>query len=101
MIVIQCANMHPNTPAEQRLICVHRKRIKTSNSRLEKMGIARIHARLTAGDSRMIAAALCALCVCQTIARPAISDVRIVLSSCTPLPCRLIRPILQGMIVQR
>ena len=63
MIAIHRANMQPNTPAEQRLLRMHRKRIETCNSQLEKMGVARLHARLTAGASLKIAASLCALSV--------------------------------------
>ena len=63
MIAIHRANMQPNTPAEQRLLRMHRKRIETCNRQLEKMGVARIHARLTAGVSLKIAASLCALSV--------------------------------------
>ena len=63
MIAIHRANMKPNTPAEQRLLRTHRKRIETCNSQLEKMGVARLHARLTAGVSLKIAASLCALSV--------------------------------------
>lgn len=60
MIAVHRANMHPNTPAEQRL---RRMRIETCNSPLEKMGVVRIHARLTAGVSLKIAVLLCALSV--------------------------------------
>jgi IS5 family transposase len=63
MIAIHRTNMRPNTPAEQRLLRTHRKRIETCNSQLEKMGVARIHARLTTGVSLKIAASLCALSV--------------------------------------
>ena len=63
MIAIHRANMKPNTPAEQRLLRTHRKRIETCNSQLEKMGVARLHARLTAGVTLKIAASLCALSV--------------------------------------
>jgi len=63
MIAIHRANMQPNTPAEQRLLRMHRKRIETCNRQLEKMDVARIHARLTAGVSLKIAASLCALSV--------------------------------------
>ena len=72
MIAIHRANMQPNTPAEQRLFRMHRKRIETCNRQLEKMGVARIHARLTAGVSLKIAASLCALSVCQITPRLAI-----------------------------
>jgi IS5 family transposase len=63
MIAIHRANMQPNTPAEQRLLHMHRKRIETCNSQREKMGVARIHARLMAGVSPKIAASFCALSV--------------------------------------
>jgi hypothetical protein len=63
MIAIHRANMQPNTPAEQRLFRMHRKRIETCNRQREKMGVARIHARLTAGVSLKIAASLCELSV--------------------------------------
>jgi IS5 family transposase len=63
MIAIHRTNMKPNIPAEQRLLRIHRKRIETCNSQLEKMGVARLHARLTAGVSLKIAASLCALSV--------------------------------------
>jgi hypothetical protein len=63
MIAIHRTNMRPNTPAEQRLLRTHRKRIETCNSQLEKIGVARIHARLTTGVSLKIAASLCALSV--------------------------------------
>jgi IS5 family transposase len=63
MIAIHRANKQPNTPAEQRLLRMHRKRIETCNRQLEKMGVARIHARLTAGVSLKIVASLCALSV--------------------------------------
>ena len=69
MIAIHRANMQPNTPAEQRLLRMPRRRIETCNSQLEHMGVARIHARLTAGVSLKIAASLCALSVsnhCET-----------------------------------
>jgi IS5 family transposase len=55
MIAIHRANMQPNTLAEQRLLCMHGKRIETCDSQLEKMGIARIHARLTTDVSLKIA----------------------------------------------
>jgi IS5 family transposase len=51
MIAIHRANMQSNTPAEQLLFRMHRKRIETCKSQLEKIGVARIHARLTAGVS--------------------------------------------------
>ena len=63
MIAIHRANMTPNTPAEQRLLRMHRKRIETFNSQLEKMGVARLHTRLSAGVSLNIVASLCALSV--------------------------------------
>ncbi len=63
MIATHRANMQPNTPAEQCILRMHRKCIETCNSQLEKMGMARIHARLTAGVSLKIAASLCALSV--------------------------------------
>jgi IS5 family transposase len=63
MIAIQRANMNPNTPAEQQLLRMHRKRIETCNSQLEKMGVARLHTRIVAGVSLKIAASLCALSV--------------------------------------
>ncbi len=61
MIAIHRTNMQPNTPTEQRLLRLHRKRIETCNSQLEKMGVARIHTRPTAGVSLKIATSLCAL----------------------------------------
>jgi IS5 family transposase len=61
MIALHRTNMQPNTPAEQRLLRMHRKRIETCNRQLEQMGVARIHAQLTAGVSLKIAASLCAL----------------------------------------
>jgi len=61
MIAIHRTNMCPNTPAEQHLLRMHRKRIETCYSQLEKMGVARLHARLTTGVSLKIAASLCAL----------------------------------------
>jgi hypothetical protein len=69
MITIHRANMKPNTPAEQRLLRMHRKRSETCNSQLEKMGVARLHARLSAGVSFKIVTSLCALSVtnyCET-----------------------------------
>lgn len=63
MISIQRANMNPNTPAEQQLLRMHRKRIETCNSQLEKMGVARLHTRIIAGTALKIAASLCALSV--------------------------------------
>ncbi len=39
MIAIHRANMQPNTPAEQRLFRMHRKRNKPCNRHLEKTGI--------------------------------------------------------------
>jgi hypothetical protein len=63
MSAIQRANMNPNTPAEQRLLRMHRKRIETCNSQLEKMGVARLHTRIVAGTTLKIAASLCALSV--------------------------------------
>lgn len=63
LIAMHRTNMTPNTPAEQRLLRMHRKRIETCNSQLEKMGVARLHARLSAGVSLKIAASLCALSV--------------------------------------
>ncbi|MFN5933444.1 MAG: IS982 family transposase [Roseiflexaceae bacterium] len=63
MIAIHRANMTPNTPAEQRLLRMHRKRIETFKSQLEKMGVARLHTRLSAGVSLNIVASLCALSV--------------------------------------
>jgi len=42
---------------------MHRKRIETSNSQLEKMGVARLHTRIVAGTALKIAASLCALSV--------------------------------------
>ena len=59
----QRANMNPDIPAEQRLLRLHRKRIETCNSQLEKMGVARLHTRIVAGVSLKIAASLCALSV--------------------------------------
>lgn len=35
MISMHRANMSPNTPAEQRLLHMHRKRIKTYHSQLD------------------------------------------------------------------
>jgi hypothetical protein len=55
LIAVHRANMHPNTPAEQRL---RRMCIETCNSQLEKMGVVRIYARLTAGVSLKIATSL-------------------------------------------
>ena len=63
LIAMHRANMTPNTPAEQRLLRMHRKRIETCNSQLEKMGVARLHARRSTGVSLKIAASLCALSV--------------------------------------
>lgn len=63
LIAMHRANMTPNTPAEQRLLRMHRKCIETCNSQREKMGVARLHARLSAGVSLKIAASLCALSV--------------------------------------
>lgn len=63
MIAAHRTNMQPNTPAEQRLLRMHRRRIETCNSQLEKMGVARIHARLATGVVLKIAASLCALSV--------------------------------------
>jgi hypothetical protein len=61
MIAIQRANMNPNTLAEQLLLRMHRKRIETCNSQLEKMGIARLHTRIVACVSLKIATSLCVL----------------------------------------
>lgn len=63
MIAIHRANMHPKTPAEQRLLRMKRKHIKICNCQLEKMGVAQIHAQLSAGISLKIAASLCVECV--------------------------------------
>ena len=63
LITIHRANMTSNTPAEQQRLRLHRKRIETCNSQLEKMGVARLHARFSAGVSLKIAASLCALSV--------------------------------------
>ena len=63
MIAIHRANMQPNTAAEQRLLRMHRTRSKTCNSQRKKMGVARLHARLTAGVSLKIAEVLCGLSV--------------------------------------
>jgi hypothetical protein len=63
MSAIQRANMNPNTPAEQQLLRLHRKRIETCTSQLEKMGVARLHTRIVAGTALKIAASLCALSV--------------------------------------
>ena len=61
MVAIQRADMRPNTPAEQRQLRMHRKRIEICNRQLEKMGTARIHARLSASVSLKIVASRCAL----------------------------------------
>jgi hypothetical protein len=53
--------MCANTPAEQHLLRMHRKRIETCHSQLEKMGVARLHARLTTGVLLKITESLCAL----------------------------------------
>jgi hypothetical protein len=63
LIAIHRTNLTPNTPAEQQLLRLHRKRIETCNSQLEKMSVARLHARLTADVSLKIAASLCTLSV--------------------------------------
>jgi hypothetical protein len=49
MIALHRANMQPNTPAEQRLLHMHRKRIEACNRQLEKMGRAH-HPRVGAND---------------------------------------------------
>jgi len=69
MVAIHRDNMYPNTPAEQHLLRMYRKRIETCNSQLEKMGIARIHVGFMTGVSLKIDALLCALSVsnyCET-----------------------------------
>jgi Transposase DDE domain len=57
MIAIQRAKIQPNTPAEQRLLRMHRKLIETSNSQLEKIDLP----GSMPGISRKIALALCEL----------------------------------------
>jgi hypothetical protein len=69
MIAIHRTNMTPNTPAEQQLLRLHRKRIDTRHCQCEKMEMSRLHARLSASISLKIAASLCALGVhnhCKT-----------------------------------
>lgn len=61
LIARQRANMIPNTPAELQLLRMHRKRIETFNSQLEKMGITRLHARNTDGVMLKLCASLSAL----------------------------------------
>lgn len=51
-------NMTPNTFLEQAYLRWHRKAIETVNSRLEKMGIQRLHARTNAGFELKVLASL-------------------------------------------
>ncbi len=61
LIARQRVNMIPNTPAELQLLRMHRKRIETFNSQLEKMGITCLHARNTDGVMLKLCASLSAL----------------------------------------
>lgn len=54
MIVIHRTNMRLNTPTEQQLLRMHHKRIETCNSQLEKMDVARLHARLPVPRSKLL-----------------------------------------------
>jgi hypothetical protein len=62
-IDIHRTNMTPHTPAEQQRLRLHRKHIENCHSQLEKIRVARLHARLSAGVSLKIAASLRVLSV--------------------------------------
>jgi len=53
--------MTGNTPEDAALIHAHRSRIETVNSKLEKMGLQRLHARTNSGFSLKVLASLLAL----------------------------------------
>jgi hypothetical protein len=54
-------NMRGNSPEGAKLIRQHRSMIETVNSRLEKMGLQRLHARSNAGIALKVLASLLAL----------------------------------------
>ena len=60
-VPIRRANMVPNTWLEKVGLRAHRKRIETTNSQLEAMGLQRLRARTNAGFQLKVHAALLAL----------------------------------------
>ena len=61
LVPIRRANMVPNTWLEKVGLRAHRKRIETTNSQLEAMGLQRLRARTNAGFQLKVHAALLAL----------------------------------------
>lgn len=61
LVVARRSNMLPNTPADDAFIRRHRHTIETANSRLEQMGIQRLHACSLAGFQIKVTASLLAL----------------------------------------
>jgi len=63
LVPIRRANMTPNTWLEKVALREHRKRIETTNSQLEAMGLQRLRARTTVGFELKVHASLLALTV--------------------------------------
>ncbi len=61
LVPIRRANMAPNTWADKLALREHRKRIETTNSQLEAMGLQRLRARTNAGFDLKVHASLLAL----------------------------------------
>ena len=61
LVPIRRANMAPNTWADKLALREHRRRIETTNSQLEAMGVQRLRARTNAGFGIKVQAALLAL----------------------------------------
>jgi hypothetical protein len=63
LVPIRKANMTPNLWADKLALREHRKRIETSNSQLEAMGLQRLHARTNPGFELKVHASLVALTI--------------------------------------
>jgi hypothetical protein len=63
LVPIRKANMQPNLWADTLALREHRKRIETSNSQLEAMGLQRLHARTNPGFLLKVHASLVALTI--------------------------------------
>ena len=61
LVPIRKANMRPNAWADKLALRAHRRRIETTNSQLEVMGVQRLHVRATAGRELKAHASLPAL----------------------------------------
>jgi hypothetical protein len=67
LVPIRKANMAPNTWLEKVALRAHRKRIETTNSQLEAMGLQRLRARTNPGFELKVVASLFALTIINAL----------------------------------